>query len=318
MENRCKRCNRELSDPNADYGWRCEEILGIDQSKYGLSYEYESALSDSITKTNNMMKGSNLKLSNINSKAFLNALLKQNFLNNIGRFDLGKNARKESFRILTAERINGYENSFDDWIREFSSDYNRKSGSTTARTLEFALTHPKIAIEIGPINSFMTNISSNSQRFADNSGLKENGDEGSGPKNAFRHVLWQATITKRYGIEIANEVGFAHEQNPGALGDKYLPEHFKDEEFENPLYADEVCDLLNNVQGRIVGVTTKESEMNKIAIEVLEKYHTDGFWVSKLTNNGKYIVLKEKLTDKQYKEIRNNLKMLDKNGYKNN
>lgn len=27
--NRCKRCNRQLTDRNAEYGWRCAEILGI-------------------------------------------------------------------------------------------------------------------------------------------------------------------------------------------------------------------------------------------------------------------------------------------------
>ena len=29
--NRCKRCNRKLKDPFAQYGWRCAEILGIDE-----------------------------------------------------------------------------------------------------------------------------------------------------------------------------------------------------------------------------------------------------------------------------------------------
>lgn len=27
-QNRCDRCNRELVDPNAQYGWRCENIMG--------------------------------------------------------------------------------------------------------------------------------------------------------------------------------------------------------------------------------------------------------------------------------------------------
>ncbi len=25
----CRRCGRELKDPNAQYGWRCAEILGV-------------------------------------------------------------------------------------------------------------------------------------------------------------------------------------------------------------------------------------------------------------------------------------------------
>ncbi len=27
--NRCRRCNRPLSDPTDTYGWRCAEILGL-------------------------------------------------------------------------------------------------------------------------------------------------------------------------------------------------------------------------------------------------------------------------------------------------
>lgn len=30
-ENRCERCNRIISDPNARYGWRCAEILGVSE-----------------------------------------------------------------------------------------------------------------------------------------------------------------------------------------------------------------------------------------------------------------------------------------------
>lgn len=30
--NRCRRCNRQLKDPSAQYGWRCAEILGVAQS----------------------------------------------------------------------------------------------------------------------------------------------------------------------------------------------------------------------------------------------------------------------------------------------
>ena len=30
-QNRCNRCDRPLSDPTADYGWRCAEILGVNR-----------------------------------------------------------------------------------------------------------------------------------------------------------------------------------------------------------------------------------------------------------------------------------------------
>ena len=316
MENRCQRCNRELSDPNANYGWRCAEILGIDNLQHNLSSEYKIALANSIAKTENMMQGSNLNLSRSNNNAFFNALLKQNFSNSIGRYDLEKEAREESFKILTTGRTSNNED-FNIWIKKVNNgDESKEPKSAKERTIEFAKNHPLISIEIGTVNSAFTNISSNSQRFADNSGLKESGSEGSGPKNAFRHVLWQATITKRFGIDIAREVGFAHEENPDALGDRYSIEHFKDVEFANSLKADEACDLLNNVQGRIVGITTPEKEMNKIALDVIDKYYTDGFWVSKHIGNGKYKITREKLTEKEYKKIKKNLECLNKNGFK--
>ena len=316
MENRCQRCNRELSDPNANYGWRCAEILGIDNLNSNLSSEYKIALANSIAKTENMMQGSNLNLSGSNENAFFNALLKQNFSNSIGRYDLEKEAREESFKILTTGRTSNNED-FNIWIKKVNNgDESKEPKSAKERTIEFAKNHPLISIEIGTVNSAFTNISSNSQRFADNSGLKESGSEGSGPKNAFRHVLWQATITKRFGIDIAREVGFAHEENPDALGDRYSIEHFKDVEFANSLKADEACDLLNNVQGRIVGITTPEKEMNKIALDVIDKYYTDGFWVSKHIGNGKYKITREKLTEKEYKKIKKNLECLNKNGFK--
>ena len=54
----------------------------------------------------------------------------------------------------------------------------------------------------------------------------------------------------------------------------------------------------------------------KIVLEVIGEYYTDGFWVSRSISNGKYAITREKLTEKQYKKIRDNIKLLNKNGYK--
>ena len=162
----------------------------------------------------------------------------------------------------------------------------------------------------------MTNISSNSQRFADKLDLKGDNEGESRQKNAFRHALWQATITKRYGLNIAIEVGNAHEENPNALKKKYEPEDFKNVEFTSSLEADETCDLLNNIQGRLVGVETKSEKMNKIALDILDKYHSDGLWTSKVTKNNTFKISKEKLSEKQYKRAKKLLEELDDDGYK--
>ena len=317
MENRCQRCNRELSDPNANYGWRCAEILGIDNLNSNLSSEYKIALANSIAKTENMMQGSNLNLSRSNNNAFFNALLKQNFSNSIGRYDLEKEAREESFKILTTGRTNGNESSFNTWVAKLDNGYgDEETKSAKERTIEFGLSHPIIALNIGQFKSGSTNITTNAVRFATNDlGLNEKSSKEGSQVNAFRHVLWQATITKRYGIDIAREVGFAHEENPDALGERYSMEHFKDVRFSKSADADQTCDLLNNIQGRIVGITTESEKMNKIALDVIDKYYTDGFWTSEQTENGTYKISKNKLTKKQYETAKKRLKLLDSDGY---
>ncbi len=317
MENRCQRCNRELSDPNANYGWRCAEILGIDNLEKGLSEEYKIALANSIVKTDNMINGSNINLSDDSMKAFSNALLKQNFANSIGRYDLEREAREEGLKILTTGRTIGYENSSDFWRSIFNNGYDaEESQSSKLRTVKFALLHPIIALEIGQFKSGATNITTNSVRFATNDlGLKENSSKEGSQVNAFRHVLWQATITKRYGADIAREVGFAHEENPNALGERYSMKHFENTEFAKSADADQTCDLLNNIQGRTIGVTTKSNEMNKIALDVIDKYYIDGFWTSEPTKNGTYKITKKKLSKKQYETAKKRLKLLDRDGY---
>lgn len=29
-QNRCRRCDRPLKDPNANYGWWCAKLVGLD------------------------------------------------------------------------------------------------------------------------------------------------------------------------------------------------------------------------------------------------------------------------------------------------
>ena len=43
-QNRCRRCDRPLSDPNDIYGWRCAQILGLDRYKQIVSSLDENAM----------------------------------------------------------------------------------------------------------------------------------------------------------------------------------------------------------------------------------------------------------------------------------
>ena len=223
----------------------------------------------------------------------------------------------QRLKILTTGRTNGNESSFNTWVAKLDNGYgDEETKSAKERTIEFGLSHPIIALNIGQFKSGSTNITTNAVRFATNDlGLNEKSSKEGSQVNAFRHVLWQATITKRYGIDIAREVGFAHEENPDALGERYSMEHFKDVRFSKSADADQTCDLLNNIQGRIVGITTESEKMNKIALDVIDKYYTDGFWTSEQTENGTYKISKNKLTKKQYETAKKRLKLLDSDGY---
>ena len=55
MNNRCKRCNRELSDPNADYGWRCAQILGVSNQLSKMRPEAFERFLSGITKADKLM-----------------------------------------------------------------------------------------------------------------------------------------------------------------------------------------------------------------------------------------------------------------------
>lgn len=62
-ENRCRRCNRKLKDPNALYGWRCAKIVG--ENGYILSSDrlIEQAFYDSIVISNLLAANGNENLS---------------------------------------------------------------------------------------------------------------------------------------------------------------------------------------------------------------------------------------------------------------
>lgn len=47
-ENRCRHCNRPLSDPEAAYGWRCTQIMGYNPDKLITQYGKEIGLLEHV------------------------------------------------------------------------------------------------------------------------------------------------------------------------------------------------------------------------------------------------------------------------------
>ena len=205
--------------------------------------------------------------------------------------------------------IDGTNNQKEDW----------DPTSAKVRTLTFISCYPLVAIKIGKVKTGKgnTNISTNSVRFA--SGLElgepeENEKEGT-QVNAFRHTLWQATITSRFGSEVATEIGNAHEENPYSvevISEKYGINYVQ---FATLSLADEAADLLNNIAGRSLGTGIKNYTMKEMAQNVLDYYYNIGLWTSVKMDNGNYEVRKLKLSRTKYDNAVLLLSEMDGNGF---
>lgn len=184
----------------------------------------------------------------------------------------------------------------------------------TSRELGFALRHPIAAMAIGVFSSGSLNISTKAIRFSTNDlGLGTHPSREGSEVNAFRHALWQAEITEEYGSQIATEAGNAHEINPFAINGK----NGDTTTFKNRADADESCDLRNNVIGRSIGTANDEAEMNKLALKVLEHFHTHGLWVVEELEDGTFKAVQHPIPDDQYEEARKRLLQLNKYGFDN-
>ena len=185
-------------------------------------------------------------------------------------------------------------------------------GTKDMRTIGFIAKHPIIAAQIGSFEKGSTNISTNVVRFANTlevlSENKTSDQENMGSQvNAFRHSLWQATITQKFGEEVAREVGAAHEDNPSANLSQRI--------FKTMADADQTIDLLNNQIGRQIGKENPSSSMQGLAIKTLDHFAEKGLYVATMEENGTFNVSQEKVKSEQYRSLLNRFKQLNDNGF---
>ena len=178
------------------------------------------------------------------------------------------------------------------------------------RTAGFGIRHPIMAAEIGEakVGRGATNISTSSTRFStrgESQSTKEpvlqktnNGEQDGSQINAFRHGLWQASITAKFGESIAKQVGNAHENNPYANLSK------RSFAGENALQkADQIIDLLNNQIGRAIGIANEGASMQEVALATLDYFHDKGLYTASISEDGAVTVSQTKISDKQYKQL---------------
>lgn len=173
----------------------------------------------------------------------------------------------------------------------------------------FALRHPFAATRIGSYKRGSNNISTNSVRFATRGeilyGSKKNEDDRGSESGAFRHVLWQATITSIFGWSIAKEAGDAHEDDPNINMSKNFFASIDD--------ADKSVDLHNNIIGRRIGIGSNGDGMKDLAITVLNDFKSNGFYEAQKVKGG-YKIVKKKIDDNKYRNLLQIFRHLNNNG----
>lgn len=200
-------------------------------------------------------------------------------------------------------------------INESEIDPGYYKASVNSRMIGFLKRHPIAATSIGLPERGSTNISNNAVRFSTRIGLLENSDKEGSQVNAFRHALWQATITNEFGQSIAKQIGNAHEKNPFAVSNSKPKTSF------NTLAeADETIDLMNNVIGRDIGAKITKTDMNIIALKTLDYFYQHGLWTATPTTDSKgkvikYTISKNRLNYNQYNEAKRIIQRLNKNGF---
>lgn len=167
--------------------------------------------------------------------------------------------------------------------------------SSRKKTISWSVLHPIIAYKIGTPDSSRDSISKTASNFTINVSNAANfneykKEEEGGLGNAFRHVLWQALITREFGEEIAKEVGFIHEDNNKSL--------------------DSQVDIRNNAIGRKIGSVNKNSSNKSMAIIVIKEFYKNGFWTYNMDNE----IERTKLSEAQYKKALEEIQKKGNNG----
>ena len=166
----------------------------------------------------------------------------------------------------------------------------------------FALGNPRAALAIGWYSEGSINISTTTANFAVNSGLSSG--QGS-PRNAVRHVTWQATIASQFGSRTAAFAGFAHESDPGLRnGGSTFAELPK---------ADSYADMQNNIIGRGLAESNPGASMLELGMQTLEAFKNEGLYVVTGSQEQGYSVERVRLSQEQYEQAQERLREIYEN-----
>lgn len=176
--------------------------------------------------------------------------------------------------------------------------------------VQFVTHHPIAAAAIGKNQPLSNNITSSAIRLSTRVGLDNlaNGDGRGTEVNALRHSLWQATITARFGSDIAEQAGNAYEHNAIRQNTFLYPDRYS---------ADEAVDLRNNAIGRNIGATHRNHNMQQLAQLLLQTYYQQGLWTAQAIqkdNKTMWRISQTRINNNQYENAINKLSKLNEYG----
>ncbi len=116
MENRCQRCDRVLSDPNAVFGWRCAEILGVSGELSKMGADIFRKFVDGVMKAQKLFGNSNYKFTDKQWKKLYSAFAKMSLWDGTDERKV-KEARKEGYSVLNG--IKSKATKFSDSLTEY-------------------------------------------------------------------------------------------------------------------------------------------------------------------------------------------------------
>ena len=99
MENRCQRCDRVLSDPNAVFGWRCAEILGVSGELSKMGADIFRKFVDGVMKAQRLFGNSNFEFTDEQWKKLYSAFAEMSLWDGVDERKV-KEARKEGYSVL--------------------------------------------------------------------------------------------------------------------------------------------------------------------------------------------------------------------------
>ena len=117
MENRCQRCDRELSDPNAVFGWRCAEILGVSGQLSQMGAAVFRKFVNGVLKVKKIFGNSDYEFTDKQWKKLYSAFAKMSLWDGVDERKV-KEARKESYSVLEGSKTKATE--FSDSLKEYS------------------------------------------------------------------------------------------------------------------------------------------------------------------------------------------------------